>query len=81
MFLVPCRIRVKRMEEAMNKLVTVISSRKQQMAERSNGSNLLKMGTQSYRNSPDPMTQKVDDKGKNFISKRSRTPVLDMRVC
>ncbi|GMG99480.1 hypothetical protein Nepgr_001320 [Nepenthes gracilis] len=78
------RCRVKRLDESLNKLnkyCEALNPKKQQANERSTASSLLKTGTQSHRNSPDSVMQKLDDRSRNVaLSKRFRTPVADMRA-
>lgn len=78
------RIRMRRLDESLNRLnkyYEALISKKQQTHERSGGSNLLKMGTQSRRSSPDLVTQKLEERNKNIgLNKRARTPVGDMRA-
>ncbi|XP_021730540.1 uncharacterized protein LOC110697476 [Chenopodium quinoa] len=77
------RTRVKRLDDSLNKLnkyFEASNSKKQLPNERSGGSNLLKMGAQSHRNSPDLATQKLEDRSKNMgHNKRARTPMGEMR--
>lgn len=69
---------MKRLDDSCNRLIKYLeasNSKKQIQNERSGGSNLLKMGTQSHRSSP-------EDRNKNIgLNKRARTPMGDMRVC
>ncbi|KNA22642.1 hypothetical protein SOVF_032520 isoform B [Spinacia oleracea] len=71
------RSRVKRLDDSCNRLIKYLeasNSKKQIQNERSGGSNLLKMGTQSHRSSP-------EDRNKNIgLNKRARTPMGDMRA-
>ncbi|GAB4855166.1 hypothetical protein Ancab_023792 [Ancistrocladus abbreviatus] len=81
---IKARSRVKRLDESLNKLSKyseALNPKRQQANERSGGSSLLKVGTQSHRNSPDLLTQRLDDTSKNVgLSKRARTPIADMRA-
>ena len=76
---------MKRLDDSLNKLSKYLDAsnpKKQQTNERSGGSNMLKMGTQSHRSSPDLATQKLEERNKNMVlSKRARTPIGDLRVC
>ncbi|XP_074312402.1 uncharacterized protein LOC141647927 isoform X2 [Silene latifolia] len=78
------RSRVKRFDELLNKLnkyYEVGNSKKQHTNERSGGSNLLKMGSQSHRISPELAAQKLEDRNKNIgLNKRARTPMGDLRA-
>ncbi|KAL2943109.1 Guanine nucleotide-binding protein-like alpha-11 subunit [Bienertia sinuspersici] len=82
--LLKARSRVKRLDDSLNKMnkyLDALNSRKQLPNERSGASNLLKMGTQSRRSSPDLATQKLEDRTKNVaLNKRARTPMGDMRA-
>lgn len=77
------RSRMKRLDDSLNKLSKYLDAsnpKKQQTNERSGGSNMLKMGTQSHRSSPDLATQKLEERNKNMVlSKRARTPIGDLR--
>ncbi|KAH9612039.1 hypothetical protein KSS87_008247, partial [Heliosperma pusillum] len=78
------RSRVKRFDELLSKLnkyYEVGNSKKQPTNERSGGSNLLKMGSQSHRISPELAAQKLEDRNKNIaLNKRARTPMGDLRA-
>lgn len=77
------RSRVKRLDDLsnrLNKYFDASNSKKQTPNERSGGSSLLKMGTQSHRSSPDLGNQKLEDRNKNVLNKRARTPMGDMRA-
>ncbi|KAL5735172.1 hypothetical protein ACOSP7_033033 [Xanthoceras sorbifolium] len=83
------RVRVKRLEESIHKLAKyseASNSKKQQRNEmltneRSGGSNLLKMGTLMQRNSPDLLTQRLEDRTKNIVlNKRVRSSVAETRA-
>ncbi|KAK9735169.1 hypothetical protein RND81_04G188200 [Saponaria officinalis] len=78
------RTRVKKFDELLNKLnkyYDVANSKKQQINDRSGGSNMLKMGTQSHRMSPELAAQKLEDRNKNVVlNKRARTPMGDLRA-
>lgn len=70
----------------LNKYCEAITNKKQQRnevitPERSACLN-LKMGTQINRNSPDLVTQKLEDRPKTvLLNKRVRTSVAEARVC
>ncbi|KAL9225037.1 hypothetical protein vseg_001009 [Gypsophila vaccaria] len=78
------RNRVKRFDELLNKLnkyYEVANSKKQQTNDRSGGSSMLKMGSQSHRASPELVAQKLEDRNKNIVlNKRARTPMGDLRA-
>lgn len=78
------RIRTKRLDESLNKLnkyCEALVLKRQQTNERSGGSNLLKMGAQSHRSSSDLVTQKLEERSKNFgLNKRARTLVGDLQA-
>lgn len=76
------------MEESLNKLNKYydvpINSKKQQRTDMlsTEMSNLLKIGTQVHRHSPDLATQRMEDRTKNVVlNKRVRTSVAEIRVC
>ncbi|KAL8159657.1 hypothetical protein V2J09_001194 [Rumex salicifolius] len=71
------RTRVKRLDDNLNKLTGYL--RKVQIIERFSAPNFLKTGAQYNVKAPDSVMHK-DDRIKNVLSKRARTPVADMRV-
>ncbi|KAF8397896.1 hypothetical protein HHK36_016821 [Tetracentron sinense] len=70
----------------LEKYCEALSSKKRQRSEllssdRSGGANLLKMGSQIHRNSPDLLPQRLEDKTKNVVlNKRARTSVVEVRA-
>ncbi|KAK4835115.1 hypothetical protein QYF36_005437 [Acer negundo] len=86
--IIKARGRVKRLEDSIHKLTKYCessNSKKQQRNEmltneRSGGLNLLK-GTLMQRNSPDLLTQRLEDRTKNIVlNKRVRSSVAETRA-
>lgn len=84
------RDRAKMWNESINKLdkyCLALQSKKRQRnevssSERSNGANVLKMGSQTHQNGSDLVTQRLEDRTKNAVpNKRVRTSVAEVRVC
>ncbi|XP_057979002.1 uncharacterized protein LOC131165336 isoform X2 [Malania oleifera] len=83
------KVRVKRFDESLgklSKLCDAMATKKQQRndmaaSERNGGSNLLKIGNQIHRNSPDIGNQRVEDRTKNVgLNKRLRTSMAEARI-
>lgn len=86
---IKARGRAKRFDESLHKLtkyVEALNSKKQQRNEmltneRSGGTNLLKMGSLSQRNSPDLLPQRLEGRTKNVVlNKRVRSSVAETRA-
>nr|DAD28824.1 TPA_asm: hypothetical protein HUJ06_030292 [Nelumbo nucifera] len=80
------RDRAKTLSESLSKLdeyCEVLDSRKQRRSEllsneRSSGTNLLKMGSQTHQNRPDLVGQRLEERTKNVVpNKRVRTSVAE----
>lgn len=71
----------------LDKYRDALSTKKRQRSdfsssERSSGVNLVKMGTQTPRNSNDTVTHRLEDRTKSIgLNKRVRTSAVDLRVC
>ncbi|XP_010271669.1 PREDICTED: uncharacterized protein LOC104607682 isoform X3 [Nelumbo nucifera] len=83
------RDRAKTLSESLSKLdeyCEVLDSRKQRRSEllsneRSSGTNLLKMGSQTHQNRPDLVGQRLEERTKNVVpNKRVRTSVAEVRA-
>ncbi|KAH9769067.1 hypothetical protein KPL71_011853 [Citrus sinensis] len=86
---IKARGRAKRFDESLHKLTKyaeALNSKKQQRNEmltneRSGGTNLLKMGSLSQRNSSDLLPQRLDGRTKNAVlNKRVRSSVAETRA-
>lgn len=68
----------------MDKYREALGSKKRQrtdLSERSGGANLLKVGSQIRRSSPDVAAQRLEERAKSVgLNKRVRTSVADARV-
>lgn len=85
---IKARGRAKRLDESLQKLIKyeAFGSKKPQRSDmlttdRSGGANLLKMGSLVHRNTPDLVSQRLEDRTKNVVlNKRVRSSVAELRA-